>query len=192
MNTTVVLLSRYGLTGTTTSRIAKEVGISEPALYRHFLNKEEIILAALDAVSGVLIEKMYTAALSVEDMTEKIHMMSAALYEFVMSHSEEAAVLFEVFSGTRDSNLKQSLQNMFLGSMKIVEMMLSEGIKDGDVKPDVDVELTAWKIMSLGLTLNYAAMLGLNNVLTEDKALSAVDALLVDISTRKKERSVSE
>ena len=79
MTTTISLLSRYGLTGTTTARIARDVGISEPALYRHFLNKEEIILAALDSVSSNLISHMYEASLRVENIPGKIHEMSAGL-----------------------------------------------------------------------------------------------------------------
>jgi AcrR family transcriptional regulator len=191
VTTTISLLSRYGLTGTTTARIARDVGISEPALYRHFLNKEEIILAALDSVSSNLISHMYEASLREDHIPQKIHEMSAGLYEFVMSHPEEAAVLFEVFSASRDTHLKQSLQDMFLGSMGIMEQLLREGIRNGDVLPDIDVELTAWKIMSLGITLNFAAMLGLNHVLTEDRALSAVDQLLEEISTKSRERRVS-
>lgn len=192
MTTTIGLLSRHGLPGTTTARIAQEVGISEPALYRHFLNKEEIILAALDAVSENLMGSMLEAAETETDVTGKIHQMSAALYEFVTSHPEESVVLFEVFSASHDNHLKQILQEKFLGTLGIMEQMLRGGIRAGDVKAGIDVELTAWKIMSLGITLNFAAMLGLSHVLTEDRALSAVDELLEDISTKSKERSVSE
>ncbi len=191
VTTTIGLLARYGLPGTTTARIAREVGISEPALYRHFLNKEEIILAALDAVSGNLVEMMFKAAETETGVVGKIHLMSAALYEFVTSHPEESVVLFEVFSASHDNHLKQILQEKFMGGLGMMEQVLRSGMEDGDVKPDIDVELTAWKIMSLGITLNFAAMLGLSHVLTEDRALSAVDELLEDISTQNRERRVS-
>lgn len=181
ISTTIELLSRHGLPGTTTARIAREVGISEPALYRHFRNKEEILLAALDEVSARLLQLMNEAASAERLVAKKLRRMSAALYEFVMSHPEEAIALFEVFSASRDSHLKQVLQGKFLGSLAIVEDMLKEGIAQGELRPDIDVALTAWKVVSLGITLNFAAMLGLSHVLTEQRALSAVDQLVEDI-----------
>ncbi len=187
--TTIDLLSRHGLPGTTTARIAREVGISEPALYRHFRNKEEMLLAALDEVSARLLDLMYRASLSETLVTEKLRRMSAALYEFVMSHPEESVALFEVFSASRQNNLKQVLQEKFLGSLGIVEELLREGVRKGELRPDIDVALTAWKVVSLGITLNFAAMLGLSHVLTEERALSAVDQLLEDIVLQKGERS---
>jgi AcrR family transcriptional regulator len=189
ISTTIELLSRHGLPGTTTARIAREVGISEPALYRHFRNKEEILLAALDEVSARLLQLMNEAASSERLVAKKLHRMSAALYEFVMSHPEEAIALFEVFSASRDNHLKQVLQNRFLGSLAIVEEMLEQGIRQGELRPDIDVALTAWKVVSLGITLNFAAMLGLSHVLTEERALSAVDQLLEEIVLQEEERS---
>src|SRR3954471_2588621 len=38
--------------GTTTAEIAREAGVSEPILYRHFASKRELYLAALDHVWG--------------------------------------------------------------------------------------------------------------------------------------------
>ncbi len=191
VTTTIGLLARHGLSGTTTARIAREVGISEPALYRHFLNKEEIILAALDAVSENLVGMMFRAAETETGTVGKIHVMSAALYDFITAHPQESVVLFEVFSASRDNHLKRILQEKFLNGMGMMEQVLRAGMEAGDVRPDIDVELTAWKIMSLGITLNFAAMLGLNHVLTEERALSAVDELLEEISEGNRERSVS-
>jgi AcrR family transcriptional regulator len=189
ITTTIDLLSRHGLPGTTTARIAHEVGISEPALYRHFRNKDEILLAALDEVSARLLVKMYEASVGESRVPDKLRRMSAALYEFVMAHPEEAVALFEVFSASRDSHLKQVLQDKFLGSLEMVEELLHEGIRKGELRPDIDVALTAWKVVSLGITLNFAAMLGLSHVLTEERALSAIEELLKDVALQKDERS---
>ena len=47
----VGLMTEEGMAGATTARIAKQVGVTEPALYRHFKNKQAILLAALDDIS---------------------------------------------------------------------------------------------------------------------------------------------
>ena len=43
------IVDTHGLKGLTTARIAKEVGFSESALYRHFKSKAEIISKIIDA-----------------------------------------------------------------------------------------------------------------------------------------------
>ena len=48
----LVVFSRGSYRGTTTAEIAREAGVSEPILYRHFASKRDLYLAALDHVWG--------------------------------------------------------------------------------------------------------------------------------------------
>ena len=43
----IELISKHGIEGLTTKALATVVGISEPALYRHFANKSEIVRAVI-------------------------------------------------------------------------------------------------------------------------------------------------
>ena len=49
---------RGGLCATTIRRIADRVGVSAPALYLYFTDKEAIMLALCDQTFGFLIEEM--------------------------------------------------------------------------------------------------------------------------------------
>src|SRR5271170_7510437 len=44
------VLSSEGYAGTTTARVARKVGVTEPILYRHFSSKRAILRALLDEV----------------------------------------------------------------------------------------------------------------------------------------------
>ena len=46
---TVHLIGKYGVQGTTVSRIAQAAGIARGALYQHFPNREAVLDAALDS-----------------------------------------------------------------------------------------------------------------------------------------------
>lgn len=50
------VIAERGLGRFTTQAIAAEVGITDGSLFRHFANKEEIVLAALDRVEELLFE----------------------------------------------------------------------------------------------------------------------------------------
>lgn len=50
VDVTVKLLGKYGVEGTTVSRIAAAAGIARGALYQHFPNREAVLEAAVDAM----------------------------------------------------------------------------------------------------------------------------------------------
>lgn len=178
INSAVGMMSSHGIAGATTARIAADVGISEPALYRHFRNKQEILVAALDQVSARLVMHTASAAGPARNDAERLRMMSAAFYDFVMSHPEETRVLFDAVSATRDVGMRDALHRQFADLLNVVEAVLEQGVGNGAFRPDLDVPLAAWEIFALGITLYFASILGFENILTKEKALAAVDRLL--------------
>ena len=60
--TTLDLLATEGVQGTTNARIAQAAGITPAALYRHFDDRNQVLLAALDSLYQTLIDDAATAA----------------------------------------------------------------------------------------------------------------------------------
>lgn len=189
IKSTVEIMSEAGVAGATTARIAADVGVSEPALYRHFKNKQGMLLAALDDISARLIVHTVSAAEGEDDVVMQLRLMSAAFYDFVMSNPEETRVLFEVVSAARGADMRTAVRERFAQLLAVIEAVLIDGVDRGALREDLDVSLAAWEILSLGVTLYFASTLGLEDVLTKEKALTAVERLLESIETRPKERS---
>jgi len=189
IKSTVEVLSEVGVAGTTTARIAADVGVSEPALYRHFKNKQGMLLAALDDISARLIVHTVSAAKGEDDVVEQLRLMSAAFYDFVMSNPEETRVLFEVVSAVRGEDMRKAVRDRFAQLLSVIEAVLADGVEQGALRKDLDESLAAWEILSLGVTLYIASTLGFEDVLTKEKALTAVERLLDSIKTKPKERS---
>jgi AcrR family transcriptional regulator len=183
IDSAIGLMSDHGVSGATTARIAADVGVSEPTLYRHFKNKQEILLSALDVIAVRLMFFSASAASDANDVVERVRLMSGAIYDFGISNPEETRVLWEAISATRDEEMRESLRTKFTLMLKLVEGVLAEGISQGEIREDIDVSLTAWEIASLGNTLYLALTLGLENELTKDKAMQAIDRLLDSIVT---------
>ena len=57
------IMTDAGVSGLTTKKLAKEMGFSEAAFYRHFSSKEDIIVAMLEYVAKMMDER-YTISLS--------------------------------------------------------------------------------------------------------------------------------
>ncbi len=178
---TLAIIAEQGLAGTTTRRIAEKVGVSEPALYKYFPGKKELILEALDAVGELFYETLAGAAGEGGEVTERIYRMSDAYYEFVVTHPDESMLLFEAVTGARDPDIRAALGDKMVSFTTILSLMFEEGKKSGAVRKDLDTTVAAWQILSLGLTLAFASLMGLNEVLTREKALLAVREVLENI-----------
>lgn len=184
IDSAIGLMSDHGVSGATTARIAAEVGVSEPTLYRHFKNKQEILLAALDVIAVRLMFFSASAAANATNVIERIRLMSGAIYDFGIANPEETRVLWEAISATRDDEMRASLRTKLTLMLRLIEGVIAEGVAHGEIRDDIDIPLTAWEIASLGSTLYLALSLGLEDVLTKEKAMQAIDRLLESIVKR--------
>jgi AcrR family transcriptional regulator len=174
------IMKERGLEGTTTRRIAERVGITEPALYRHFRGKKEIILEALEELG----RRPLKALLSVGEegtVPERILLMSEAFYGFIMDNPQEALLLFEVMTAARDPDIREALGEKFLDYILVISELFEMGKEEGSVREDLNTVVAAWQILALAVTLVHAALMGLGDVLTREKALLAVREMLKSI-----------
>jgi len=178
---TISIMAEHGIPGTTTRRIAEKVGVSEPALYKYFPGKKELLLEALEEVGNRFIS-ILTGAIDDDDtVPERIYAMSNALYEFVMEHPEESMLLFETITAARDTEIRAALSDKLVQYTGLLSGMFEAGKSEGTVRKDLDTTVAAWQIMSLGITLVFAFLLGLSDILTREKALLAVREILENI-----------
>ena len=177
----ISIMAEQGLQGTTTRRIAEKVGISEPALYKYFPGKKALLLEALGEVGNRFFQTLTRAGDEKDSVPDRIFKMCASFYGFVMDHPEESMLLFEAVTGARDPEIKESLGTKMVEYTGVLADMFEKGKAQGSVRKDLDTMVAAWQILSLGITLVFAALMGLEDVLTRDKALLAVEEVLEKI-----------
>ncbi len=178
---TISIMAEHGLPGTTTRRIAEKVGVSEPALYKYFPGKKELLLEALEEAGNRFFAALSYAASEGDSVPDRIYHMSASFYEFVMDHPEESMLLFETVTGARDPEIRAALSRKMLLYVGVLSEIFEAGKGQGTVKKDLDTTVAAWQILSLGITLVFAYLIGLREVLTREKALLAVEEVLENI-----------
>ena len=173
----MTLIAEQGIAGASMGRIAEIVGISEPAIYRHFGNRREILLAVLDIVS------MHMIGLYVPegDAVTRLKRTSETFYNFVMTHPEDSRVLFEFVCASPSERLRDNVQQKMLMIIGMARAVLEEGVREGTLKKNLDIDAKAWEFFSHAFTLNFASLLGFSDYLTQDKALSIVESILAQI-----------
>lgn len=151
------LIFKYGSEHLTVKRIASQVGISEAAIYRHFTSKKSILTFLLSYIEEVLIRDISPESVGAPPVTleiiEKIIRNHFSAIDLRKGISFQ--VIAEIISlGDRKLN-KQASQAINKYILRLKEL-LGEGVRDGAVRKDVDLDAAA--------TLLFALIQGLVNI----------------------------
>lgn len=88
------LFLEQGYDSTTIRRIADRVGISAPALYLYFKDKDALMLALCDQTFGHLIEAIEGIEKTVSDPLQRVRRFGEAYVRFGLSHPDEYRLVF--------------------------------------------------------------------------------------------------
>jgi AcrR family transcriptional regulator len=153
--TTVDLVASNGVRGATTARIAAAEGISERALYKHFANRREILLAAHDYV----LERA-NRSLHERRQGNAIEFLRAAAQLHWPSEHEFVYPLFEFFASSPEEDLRGALKLRHQADVEFVKNIVEEGKTQGVVRPEVNCELAAWEFWAVCWAEDLSYMLG--------------------------------
>jgi AcrR family transcriptional regulator len=89
------LFSQRGLAATTIREIAKESGYTNPALYKHFVSKDELALYLFETCHRRLWTRCHAAIAGTKSFDEKLASYVGAVLALVDEHPEAMAFLSE-------------------------------------------------------------------------------------------------
>lgn len=137
------LITKYGSEHITVRRIAKEIGISEGAIYRHFKSKRDILLLLVDYIEDNLIrdiEESHAADAS------QLEILDSMLRNHLSSIAQRMGVSFHVIAeivSLGDRRLNNKISHMLSNYLARIKDILAEGIKTGEIRKDIDLDTTA-------------------------------------------------
>lgn len=152
-----ILIFKHGSEHLTVKKIAAEVGISEAAIYRHFKSKKSILSFLLDHIEEVLLKDISPEAVVNKPMTlDTIEEIVRKHFSMVgMRKGISFQVIAEIIS-LGDQTLNRQAYRAINNYIARLKELLSEGVRDGAVREDIDLEDSA--------TLLFALIQGLVNI----------------------------
>jgi len=131
------LIGDKGLQNFTTKNLAAEIGFSEPALYRHFKGKTEILISVLAFYKANLqkgLKLVISSDLLGKEKLEKI-------MDFQFSHfTDNPAIVMVVFAEASfqyDKKLSEMVLTILNQKKEMVERIIDSGQNDGSIRKDV-------------------------------------------------------
>ncbi len=140
------LIATKGIQGFTIKNLSKAIGISEPAIYRHFESKTAILLSILHTFKDMG-EIMSMIVESDDTAVEKIEFMFSRMLGVFEEQPAIVSVIFSEEIFKNEEVLKESIINVHNMHQENVEKIIVQGQSTGDVRQDIDDHSLALIIM---------------------------------------------
>ncbi|MEE9430795.1 MAG: TetR/AcrR family transcriptional regulator [Melioribacteraceae bacterium] len=121
--------------------LAKRVKISEPAIYRHFLNKEDIVLGILTRISDFdqqLIQSLNKKKTSQKKLNEFI----CFHFKFLEKNKNMTSVIFAEDIFMQSKILKEKLMKIIMHRQKLITSIIEEAKEKKKIKNIDTTELS--------------------------------------------------
>jgi AcrR family transcriptional regulator len=141
------LIQTKGIQGLTIKNLAAQIGISEPAIYRHFENKIQILITILDVFSknsaSIFQENITNTLTSVEKTGQlfRNHFMIFAARPSLTS------VVFSEEIFRNEPLLTEKISQVIESNRQALVSILSEGQANQEIRSDIEAENLAIIIM---------------------------------------------
>jgi AcrR family transcriptional regulator len=127
----------------TTADLARAVGLSQGAVFRHFASKEAIWLAVLDQVQAELLQTLHAAAGRHRAPLRALRAVFLAHVDFVVAHPGVPRVIFQELQQPQDTPLKARVRALMQAYRQLVQALLLQARERGQLVPGTDVSAAA-------------------------------------------------
>jgi TetR/AcrR family transcriptional regulator len=164
IDTAIRVFSDGSYRGTTTAEIAREAGISEPILYRHFASKRDLYLAALDHVWGKM-RAQWEAALAesanVRDAFEAIGRSHVSVHDCKFQMAE--LWVQALGEAAEDPELREHLRRHMREVHDFMAAVIRQGQEQGVLNATRNADSEAWTFLAGGVLGMVGRRIGLLN-----------------------------
>ncbi len=145
----LAVISQHGLKRLNVAAVARKIGLVPSAIYRHFDSKDAVLDSVLELVRERLLANVEAARDATPDALERLRVLLVRHIDLIRHNQGIPRIVFseEFYAGRRDRRAR--LFAMIETYLNKVASIVSEGQRDGTIRPDVSPAAVA--VMFLGL-----------------------------------------
>jgi AcrR family transcriptional regulator len=137
------LISKKGSEHLTVRAVAKEVGLTEAAIYRHFKSKRDVLSFLMKHIMASMLEELERSAAEYPHSLDALKIVfQHHLSEIEQRRGMSFQIIAEIIS-LGDKKLNREVYDKLNIYMNRVGELLSAGLQAGTVRADVDVSAAA-------------------------------------------------
>jgi len=156
------VFSKSSYHGSTTAQIARETGVTEPVLYRHFSSKRELYLACL-AAAWERLRGLWEEALAREP--DSAYALGTLGETYLQARAADRVIMVDLWiqaltEAADDPEIRRGLREQVREVHDFVASAIRRSQEGGGTLPERDADAEAWIFISLGLLTTIDRRLG--------------------------------
>jgi AcrR family transcriptional regulator len=153
------IIADEGLHNISTRNLAKKIGLTEGAIFRHFTTKLDIIKGIMDDVESDLIGSLRNIVLKPEKAEDKLFKYLCRNVKYLKENRGITILLFSEATHLGDKQLKEKLNQILSEQKQFIIKIVKEGIAEGVWDKNINAEDVAIIYMGIPITLNIEFVL---------------------------------
>lgn len=149
-----------GMERLTTREIAKELKITDGALYRHFKGKGDILDLLVDDIEETLMEVVTKASFSSKDPIRKLENIFKTHLSYAEQRKGISFIIINQILSIRDKRLQRKVFGVVNRYLKVIKIILKEGVAQGQFRKEINV--TSASIVFFGMVQSMVTIWGLS------------------------------
>ena len=156
VETAIRLAADIGPDRLTTEQLATEIGISQPAIFRHFPTKDAIWENVAERICKLMGSRTSVDTGAAPDVL--VRRMVAAQLDFIKTTPAVPAILFSRELHAQNDTLRQIFANLMSGRQKRMAGVFAKGVESGVFRKDLDTDAAAYLVLTLiqGLAMRWS------------------------------------
>ncbi len=143
VETVIELAARQNPGEITTAAIAKHMGLTQGALFRHFPSKDAIWLAVMEWVAGQLLARVEEGARTAETTPAALEAIFTAHLDLITTCPGVPRILFHELQRREDTPAKGVVRALITEYGKQLVTILEHGKADGELAGEINVSAAA-------------------------------------------------
>jgi AcrR family transcriptional regulator len=153
------IISSEGIKSVSTKNIAKQTGLSEGAIFRHFKSKRDIMISIIDDVSENMIEKLKDISLENTSARDRLYRVICKTISYLTENNGITILLFTEASQANDVEMMEKLNYLFKSQTEIAAKIINDGIDESIWNKNISVEDVSTLYMGIPITNNIKLIL---------------------------------
>jgi len=153
------IIRTEGIKSVSTKNIAKQTGLSEGAIFRHFRTKRDIMISIIDDVAENMIERLKDISAEDTSARDRLFRVICKTISYLTENNGITILLFTEASQANDEEMMVKLNYLFSSQTDVVIKIINDGINDGIWDRDIPVEDIATLYMGIPITHNIRLIL---------------------------------
>jgi len=138
INVSLQIISESGIQGLTIKNIANKIGFTESAIYRHYENKIQILIAILDFFKDNSQRFFLKETQGIESSIIKIERLFLNHFNRFTSNPSLVAVIFSEEIFRNETVLVEKIQEIMNNNIQSLTNIIETGQKNSEIRTDIE------------------------------------------------------